>query len=138
MKKLFSILVLALLVGFTATAQRTITADTLTKVETINFASMQGAETVTAICTNVGGTSDGTLTLYGSIDNTNWVFLNFVGGVLGTASPKASITGADLNQITITGGLVASWTDLGEYPYYRVTAVGTANDTTAVQVIWRK
>ena len=136
MKKI--LFILAMLVSFGVYAQRTITTDTLMKVETINFASMDDASLVVVKCTQVGGTSDGTLTLYGSIDGTNWTFLNYVGGTLGVASPQASITGNDLNQITITSGLIASWEILDKYPYHRITAVGTENDTTAIAVTWSK
>ena len=108
-------------VAFTAQAQRTIAADTLKSTETINFTAMPGAKVVSATCTNIGGTSDGTLTLYGSTDNSVWTFINYLGGILGITSPKASITGADLNQVTITDGLVANWVILDADPFaYRV------------------
>jgi len=139
MKKIILILTMFLFVAFTANAQRTLTADTLMAVETINFASMPGAKTVGVVCTQLGGTSDGTLTLYASTDNTNWKFLNFIGSTLGIVSPQASLTGSDLNQLTITSGLAASWVILNDhYAYYRITAVGTANDTTRVVVTWSK
>ena len=143
MKKL--LLLLAILsFGLMASAQKgrviTVTADTLQGNETVNFAigTFTGTYevlTIEALCTQLGGTSGGTLTIYGSLDNTNWSFINGVGGEVITASPKASITGADLNQITITDALVASWVikDL-PYKYYRLAGVGTASDTTLVQI----
>ena len=88
--------------------------------------------TIQALCTQVGGTSDGTMAVYGSVDGTSWSFLNGVGGHL-IASPKASNTGTDLNQLTITGGLVASWVILKPaHLYYKVVSTGTVGDTTAV------
>lgn len=98
---------------------------------------------ITAKCTQLGGTSDGTMTVYGSLDGTNYSFLNFVGSgnaLLGVASPKASITGADLNQITITDGLQASWVVYkAPFKYYRLRATGTDNDETKVEVnfMWK-
>lgn len=118
----------------------TITADTLNGAETVNFGTIVSSTkakdiTIQALCTQVGGTSDGTLTVYGSVDGTSYSFVNGVGADVITASPKASITGADLNQITITNGLVASWVIRNApYKYYRVTGVGTANDSTLVTV----
>jgi len=126
-----------LIVGF-ANAQRTIT-DTLQGAETVSFDVMQGAEVITATCAQLGGTSDGTLTLYGSTDNAAWVFINFIGGTLGVASPKASITGADLNQITIIDALVSNWVNLGgKFNYYKIVGVGTIGDTTEVVINWSK
>lgn len=121
----------------------TVTVDTLQGSETVNFAIVTlGANydllSVTALCTQLGGTSDGTLALYGSFDNTNWVFVNGVGGGVVTASPQASITGADLNQITITSGLVANWVvNKNPYKYYRIAGVGTVGDTTQVDIKYK-
>lgn len=138
MKKI--ILILGILaISFTGFAQRTLAVDTLQGAETVSFEVVQGAKLLTAVCTQLGGTSDGTLTLYGSIDNTNWTFLNFVGADLGVSSPKASITGTDLNQITITSGLVASWKlSADDYIYHKLVGVGTSGDTTKVAIMWTK
>ena len=138
MKKLILILAV-LMIGLGATAQRTIT-DTIQGAETVSFTAMQGAKSVTATCTDTfGGTSDGTLALYGSTDNTNWTFTNFVGGVLGVASPQASITGTDLNQLTITGSLIGNWVPLDNvYDYYKIVGIGTSGDTTKVVITWSK
>ena len=121
----------------------TVSADTLNGNETVNFAvgSFTGTYesiAVVAKCTQVGGTSDGTLTLYGSLDNTNWVFLNGAAdSEFLTASPKASLTGTDMNQITITNGLIASWVVEGApYRYYRVAGVGTASDSTLINITY--
>ena len=120
---------------------KTLAVDTLQGSETVNFATFNlngsyNAVSVTALCTQLGGTSDGTLTLYGSDDGTNWVFINGVGGLI-VASPKASNTGTDLNQLTITNTLVANWV-VKDTPYrrYRVTGVGTTGDTTQVNITY--
>jgi hypothetical protein len=145
MKKLFLVLLVSLFAMATM-AQRgtlnTLAVDTLQGSETVNFAtfSLNGsynAVSVTALCTELGGTSEGTLALYGSNDGTSWVFINGVGGEVITASPVASITGADLNQLTITDALVANWV-VKDTPFrrYRVTGVGATGDTTQVNITY--
>jgi hypothetical protein len=142
MKNLLITLVFAI-AAIAANAQRgevlTITADTLNGNETVNFdlgVNFTGEYdyvVVQALCTQVGGTSDGTLALYGSLDGTSYSFINGVGAEVITASPKASITGADLNQVTITNGLVASWVVKGApYKKLRLVGVGTASDSTLI------
>jgi len=145
MKKLI-ILLAFVIVAIAASAQTrgkvfTVASDTLIGNETVNFAiggtwtNVYDHITITALCTQVGGTSDGTLAVYGSLDNTNWTFVNGVGAGVITASPKASITGADLNQITITDALVADWVISGSpYKYLRVAGVGTASDSTLISI----
>ena len=126
-------------IGVAAFSQRSIAVDTINGNETVSFVTMNGAKIVQALCTNVGGTSDGTLTLYGSLDGTSWTFINFLAADLGTASPKGSITGADLNQITITDALVANWViNTTKFPYTKIVGVGTASDSTLVTIKYSK
>jgi hypothetical protein len=133
------ILILFVIFGMSAFGQRTLAVDTLQGAETVSFATMNNARVIQAVSTQLGGTSDGTLTLYGSIDGSNWVFINFLNAITGVASPKASITGADLNQITITSGLVSSWVvDPELYPYTKIVGVGTIGDTTQVAIKYSK
>ena len=145
MKKLILVLFVSLF-AMASMAQRgslkTLAVDTLQGLETVNFETFNlngsyNAVSVTALCTQLGGTSDGTLALYGSNDGTSWVFINGVGGGVITASPVASITGADLNQLTITNTLVANWV-VKDTPYrrYRVTGAGTTGDTTQVNITY--
>ena len=119
----------------------TIATDTIKGANTVNFAigSFTGSYNslaITGVCAEVGGTSDGTLTLYGSFDNSVWVFINGAAdGNVVTASPKASLTGTDMNQVTITDALVASWVvNKVPYRYYRIAGVGTTGDTTSVAI----
>lgn len=139
MKKLFLVLMF-IGIATISYSQRTLAVDTLQGAETVSFAVMQNAEIITATCTQLGGTSDGTLTLYGSLTGTDgWVFLNFIGGKIGISSPKASITGADLNQITITNALEANWViDKTLFPFTKVVGAGTTADTTSVQIVYSK
>jgi len=146
MKRIF-ILVAFVFVSTIAFAQKNkehaAAIDTLQGSETVQFTivDLQAPHdmlTITALCEQLGGTSDGTLALYGSTNNTDWVFINGVGAGVLTASPKASITGADLNQVTITDALVANWVvkDL-PYIYYKLTGVGTTGDTTKITPTYR-
>jgi len=106
---------------------------------TISSDIMLGAKSVQVLCTNVAGTSDGTIALYGSVDKINYQLLNFVGAQLGTASPIASHTGADLNQVTITDTLIATWAiDADFYPYTKLVCVGTTGDNTTISGAWSK
>jgi len=146
MKKLIFILVFAV-VAIAANAQRgrtiSLDSDTIQGAETVSFESFKttgsyNSISITALCTQLGGTSDGTLTLYGSNNGgTDWVFINGAAdGNVVTASPKASITGTDMNQLTITDALVASWVVNGSpYNDWKIVGVGTSADTTLVSNI---
>lgn len=134
-----------LIAAIGANAQRTgrvisLDADTLQGAETVSFETFTATGSYNsisfeAVCTELGGTSDGTLTLYGSNDGDNWVFINGVGGLV-IASPKASNTGTDLNQLTVTDALVASWVvDGAPFGEYKIVGEGTAGDTTLVNDI---
>lgn len=118
---------------------RTLTSIDLDGAVTIDSDIMKGARKVQVLCTEVAGTSDGTMALHGSIDGVNYELLNFVGGVLGVASPKSALTGADLNQVTIIDGLVASWTvDSSKYHFTKIVCVGTTSDQTTITGSWSK
>ena len=118
---------------------RALTAIDLNGAITVNSDTMTNAKAVQVLCTQTSGTSDGTIALYGSLDGTNWQLINFADGQLGTASPIASHTGADKNQVTIVAGLVATWAINNEvYPFTRLTCVGTTGDRTAITGTWTK
>lgn len=118
---------------------RTLTSIDLDGAVTIDSDVMLNARAVEVLCTEVAGTSDGTIALYGSLDGTNYQLLNFVGAGLGTASPIASHTGADLNQITIVDALVANWViSPSAFPFTKLVCVGTVNDQTTITGGWRK
>lgn len=118
---------------------RTLTAIDLNGAVTLSSDVMEGARVVQVLCTQTSGTSDGTIGLYGSLDGTNYQLLNYVNGTLGVASPLASHSGTTLNLMTITAGLVATWTiENNPYPYVKLTAVGTTGDRTAITGSWSK
>jgi len=145
MKKLAFIFALVFSV-FIVNAQRgtlnTVTVDTLQGSETVNFTAFQlngsyNAVSVSALCTQLGGTSDGTLAMYGSNDGTNYTLIDGANPGVLVASPYASIADTTENVITITNGLVANWVVINTpYRYYRVTGVGTASDTTKVNITY--
>ncbi len=140
MKKLF--IIILVLFSVSAFSQRTLAVDTIQGAETVSFATMIDAVVIQAVCTELGGTSDGTLSVFGSIDGTNWTYLNMNDHTLGVASPWASIVGADTtsqSQITIVDALVASWTiNTDLYRYTKVVGVGDTGDTTRVQIYYRR
>jgi hypothetical protein len=146
MKKIiiiFSLLVASIFAFGQRGVLNTVSVDTLQGAETVNFAigttilGSYNSLSISALCSELGGTSDGTLTLYGSNDGTNWVFVNGAADShILTASPKASLTGTDMNQITITDALVANWVVDPAYRYYRVAGVGTTADTTQVNITY--
>lgn len=99
---------------------------------TITLTGSVQSLSIQALCTQLGGTSDGNMAVYGSLDGTSWTFLNGVGGMV-IASPKASNTGTDFNQLTITNNLVANWViQRPAHRFYKVVSNGTASDTTKV------
>lgn len=145
MKKLFILFAFVLVTTLTF-AQRgtviTLTADTLKGVDTTDYVIQLRAPgydvVVDAVYTQVGGTTDGTAAAYGSLDGTNYVLINGVGAGIITASPVASITGADLNMLTLTTTLVGSWAIKNNpYSYIMLRNIGTASDTTAIAAKYR-
>lgn len=128
MKKLIILLVLAT-AAVAASAQRTV-IDTLQGAETVIFTTMQGAEQIQALCTQLGGTSDGSLILKGSVDGVSFETVSETSG-------KFAFYPND--TLTITDGAV--WlVDVEDQPfnYYSITGAGTADDTTKVTIKWSR
>jgi hypothetical protein len=108
---------------------RGITPDTLTKVETEYFTvqPILGAYqslTIQTLFTQLGGTSDGTCLLQGSLDGVSYQTLN---------SDFSNIDFSSSDTLTITNGAI--WLieiTNPSFVYYRITATGTASDTTLV------
>lgn len=77
---------------------------------------------ITVLCSELGGETDGTMTLEGSVDGTNYVALTDVTGVL---------KGFPSDSLTMTDGAVQVWTiEKNFFDSYRVKVAGTASDTT--------
>jgi hypothetical protein len=127
MKSLFLILFMTL--GVMSFSQRVITDD-LNGNETVNFTSMQDAKQIQVVCTQLGGTSGGTLVLQGSPDGVNFSTISSTSGLFNF------YTG---DTLTITNG--ATWLINIEKPafsFYRIKGAGTASDTTNVTINWSK
>ena len=132
MKKILLILVFVISV-LAVNAQigrvTTITPDTLTAVETEYFAipsitGSYGSTAIQVLCTQLGGTSDGSALLQGSLDGTSYQTLN---------AGSTNIDFSTNDTLTITNGVI--WLiEITEPAYvnYRIAATGTANDTTLV------
>lgn len=133
-------------VAMAASAQRgrviTLDADTIQGAETVSFETFKttgsyNSISVQGLCTELGGTADGTLSLYGSNDvsNLGWTLINGVGSGILTTSPLASLADTTLNVITITDALVPAWTVTGSpFRDWKIVGVGTSGDTTLVNL----
>lgn len=122
-------ILLLVFVAFTSNAQRTI-SDDLEGAETVVFSEMLGATQIQALCTNVGGTSDGTLILKGSVDGVTYI----------TVSEKAgefSFYPNDTLTITDAAGWLVNVVN-EPFLYYKVVGGGTSSDTTTITIKWTK
>jgi len=104
-------------------------SDTLKGAETVKFPSIQsssssGTLTLQATCTELGGTSDGTLILEGSVD----------GSSFNTITEKVGLfTFYPNDTLTITDGSVMQVVIVNSpFKFYRYSGTGTASDTTIV------
>ena len=134
MKKLIAIVFFSLFALITFAQKgvvQSVTADTLTKVETEYFVcgpfgNAWDNVTIQALHTQLGGTSDGSGVLQGSVDGVSYV----------TIQDESSFMKSYPNDsVTITNGAIYQWTiRKPAFNYYRYAATGTANDTTLVSV----
>ena len=134
MKKLLIMLVFAV-VAMAASAQRG-------SVKSLPAVSIEGAETVDlgtivatgnyraidiqAVCTETGGTADGTIILKGSVDGLSYITIQDAAGLL-KAYPN--------DTLTITDGAV--WNVVIQdvpFKYIKATGTGDTGDTTSVQI----
>ena len=131
MKKLFSLIVC--LVAFVALAQaQTVVAsgsDTLKGNETVNFtpvvsSTSSGVLTMQALCTEIGGTSDGTLLLQGSVDGISYQTVNTLTGIF-DFQPNDTLTITD-------GAVMQAIIRDSPFKYFRWQGAGTASDTTLI------
>ena len=134
-KILFSILVLVACfsIPVVSSAQQTgvtytLAQDTLNGNETVNFTALHLTTPLTvaiqANCSQVGGTSDGTLNVEVSVDGTYWETLvaNNV-FVFGLPNDTLTVVNNAVYEVVIKD---CPW------PYIRGTGTGTASDTTLV------
>ena len=135
MKNLIVLFVLTLLSFGTVEAQRatvyTLAVDTLQGAESVNFEAVKitgdyNSLVVQALCTQTGGTSDGSLIIKGSVDGVTYTTLNSTDNFL-YAYPN--------DTLTITNGASVVWQfESTPYLYYRVTGTGTSGDSTKVAI----
>jgi hypothetical protein len=133
MKKI-TMLIVAVLFAFVSYGQvekvHTAPYDSVLAVETvytglIKLSGAYGTLVIQGLCTDVGGTPDGTLILQGSVDGTTFTNL---------APETGSIVYRPNNDtLTITAGAVQTVHFIDPpYNYYRWKATGTANDSTLI------
>jgi len=113
---------------------KTISTDTVQGAETVvfscgTFSSLWETITIQVLCDDAfGGTSDGTITLQGSVDGTSWVGLPIFTG-LATGIQSAVST----DTITISDAAVGQFIVYkNPYKYLRLSAAGTSGDTTLI------
>jgi hypothetical protein len=133
MKKLFLILVFAV-AAMAANAQigavKSVAIDTLTAATTdtssvVYVSGAYNAITFQALCTELGGTSDGKLVLQGSVDGLSYKTLTEKAGAI-VGFPVAD------SAIVTSGAIWDVIVYKAPFKYYRVIGTGTASDTTLV------
>lgn len=138
MKYLISFcLVLFAFLGMAQGVKSTTAAMNGVTVSTVDLYNTSGADalSIQTVYTEVGGTSDGTVTLQVSNDGSNFVTVNPTVWI-GEADGSTSFSTAAAH--TVTDG--STWIiDIKEPSFYvyRLRFAGTANDTTSVAVSWK-
>lgn len=136
MKKL--ILIIAVLFAvFTVNAQRSytyeITPAAVNGAVTVTFETVElqkgGTVSLQALCTNTGGTSDGTIWIEASVDGKSWETLTTTAGLF---------YGFPNDTLTILDAAVGMWViEDNPFPYVRFVATGTASDSTLITPKYR-
>ena len=108
------------------------TSDTIQGAETIYLVSPKftGDDVIMiqALCTETGGTADGTLTLDVSVDGTSYVPFTDATGIM---------KGYPNDSLTITDGAVTSWIVQVNAGYkYRIKGAGTTGDSTLISATY--
>lgn len=130
MKKMFFITLLMLICTIGMNAQRAVTVESIEGAETVNFGTMNYPSVIQALCTETGGTADGTLRLQASVDGTSWQYITESDNV-------ANFFPND--TLTITDGAVYVISLKNKtFPYWRVSGAGTSGDTTQVTIKYFK
>lgn len=134
MKKLI-FLILIMTASMSVFAQFPVTVyDTLNGNETVNFTTISVTRdyqslSFDVLCTELGGTADGTLIVQGRNGNDgNWTTLT-------TAFLAHSLEVSPNDTLTITDGAV--WKAVIKEPsfsQYRIQGAGTASDTTLIEI----
>lgn len=130
MKKLLIVLFLSVaFLGVKAQKLVTIDADSINGAETVYFTTDEITDgwqtcTIQALCTEVAGTTDGTMTLEGSVDGTSFVPLTDQSGL---------VKGYPKDSLTMTDAAVQVWIiEKTPFAYFRIKVAGTESDTTLI------
>lgn len=112
----------------TGTVRTFATNDTLQGAETVNFGPLTisgsyNALTIQALCTEIGGTADGTLWIDVSVDGTSYETLTESDGADFFPNDTLTIVDAAVWTLTIKD---APW------KYYKIVGTGTSGDTTLI------
>jgi len=137
MKKLFILLMVAF-VAFAASGQKlnTITTDTVKGAETIYFSAIpvSGKYQTLSIefkCTQLGGTTDGTIYVLASNNGTDFYNLNNIDGKMIYASPYARMNDSIVGKLNLYNAATLNFVVPNPaHRYYKVGVTGTASDTT--------
>jgi hypothetical protein len=137
MKRLL-ILFMVVFVAFTANAQqlKTIVTDTVKGAETILFSAIPVTGkyqtlSIQFLCTQLGGTTDGTIEVQASNNNTNWFNLNNDLGKMVYASPYARMNDSIIGKLNLYNAATLNFVVPNPaHRYYRISVTGTAGDTT--------
>lgn len=139
MKKLIMLLLVAF-VAFAATAQKgalkTIATDTVKGAETIYFTPIQlnyayQSLSIEFKCTQLGGTTDGTIYVLASNDGTNYYNLNNIDGKMIYASPYARMNDSIVGKLNLYNAATLNFVIPNPaHRYYKVGVTGTSGDTT--------
>ena len=132
MKKilLFLICVFAFVAFANAQKVYTLANDTLTDAETVytvpvQSSSSKGAVTLQIALTNISGTTAGTITLQGSIDNSNYAEITNIADMFNVI-PDDTITVAD-------GTVGQAIIQQSPFKYYRWKYVGSGTQSTKIE-----
>jgi len=117
------------LFGFISFGQRTITG-TIGGATAYNSTTMINPSAIQVLCTNVAGTSEGSMTLEASVDNTSWETITETAGYF-HFWPNDTFT-------VLTTAVWLAEIKPGSFPYYRVHSTGGSGDTTTVTIKWTK
>lgn len=130
MKKIILVLAAFFVIVAVNAKKRThsIVTDTVNGAETIYFQTneiTQGVDVLfQSLCTNIGGTSDGLISLEGSGDGTSWEVLKTTTGFI-NSYPSDSLTIVD-------AAVVQHWVVNCPWSYLRHKVTGTASDSTLI------
>jgi len=146
MKKIF-ILILCVSFALAANAQKrlynnlqTQVVDTLKGAETVYFASTVKIAkgvilTMQVLSAEIGGTSDFTAFVQGSVDGTTWERITWKSdnSIYFNATDSADVArqGSEFTTVPDAQGLSVTFTS-APYPYFRWGATGTSNDTVSL------